>query len=126
MRKFGIVVLVCLLLGGLVGGGLVFTGKNKEVVSAIKLVQISPSDKTSIEQTAVMTIPTNASAGTQAKATVKQYDGTRAYGTVDYGKASPSANFVAIKDGSGSWTIEKTDVKYDGTTVVKTNSLKPL
>ena len=103
MRKFGIVVLVCLLLGGLVGGGLVFTGKNK-----------------------VMTIPTNASAGTQAKATVKQYDGTRAYGTVDYGKASPSANFVAIKDGSGSWTIEKTDVKYDGTTVVKTNSLKPL
>lgn len=126
MRKFGIVVLVCLIIGVAVGGGLIYTGKHKDVVSAIQLVQVSPAVKAEIEKTAVMTIPTNAPAGSNAIATVKQYDGKRAYGTVVYAKPFPSANFIAVKDGNGSWKISKTDVSYKGTTVVKTGNLTSL
>lgn len=126
MRKFGVVVLFCLIFGALVGGGLVYTGKDKDVAGAISLVKLSPSDKTNIEQTAVMTIPTNASAGTQAKATVKQYDGKQASGTVVYGSSSPDANFVAAKESDGSWKITKTDVVQKDGKIVKTSKLVDL
>ncbi len=79
----------------------------------LHLLQPTASDQHAIEVVAVETIPTTAPAGGQATATIKQFTGTKAFGTVHYQAGSPDIDFISAKDTTGNWHITKTDYKIN-------------
>jgi hypothetical protein len=79
----------------------------------LHLLQPTVSDQQAIELTAVESIVTTAPAGSQATAIIKQFTGTRAFGTVHYQAGSPDIDFIAVKDTTGNWHVIKTDYKLD-------------
>lgn len=79
----------------------------------LHLLQPTPSDQQAIELVAVESIITTAPAGSQATATIKQFTGTKAFGTVHYQSGSPDIDFITVKDTAGNWHVIKTDYKLD-------------
>jgi hypothetical protein len=79
----------------------------------LHLVRPTTNDQQAIELTALESIATTAPAGSQATATIKQFTGTRAFGTMHYQIGSPDINFIAAKDIAGNWHVIKTDYKLN-------------